>query len=184
MVWDRPRHTPVTGPIATWSPTSRRTCAELGFTGQLAHTEWTWWASYPGHPEWCTEMGKAKYSARRMTADAGMDVISLYNETFQNAHDIDVTLFRNAFPVDPIMPIQPQPIYYVLRSIATTLDGFSASEFSVVFSGDRELDCYTFAKSEDEVMFAVWIPGQDHRRHRGYGNRRDCYGLRGPACLG
>ena len=66
-----------------------------------------------------------------------MDIISLYNETFQTGRiDWDCNLVRNAFSVDPISPAQPQPVYYVLRSISTVLDGFEAAEFAVTFSGE------------------------------------------------
>ncbi len=97
-----------------------------------------------------------------MTAHCGMNVISLYNETFQTGRiDWDCTLLRNSsFQVDPITPAQPQPIYYVLRSISTVLDGFAADDFTVRFSGERAFDCYTFRRRNNERMLAVWIPGK------------------------
>ena len=135
-------------------------CAALGFKGQYAATEWTWAAPYPGAAEWCSEMQKAKYSAQLMTAHCGMDVISLYNETFQTGRiDWDVTLLRNAFQGDPISAAQPQPIYYVLRTISTALDGFRSAEFPVRLKCDRELDFYTFRRGRNEFMVAAWISG-------------------------
>ena len=106
-------------------------------------------------------MQKAKYSAQLMTAHCGMDVISLYNETFQTGRiDWDVTLLRNAFQSDPISPAQPQPIYYVLRTISTILDNFRAAEFPVQFGGEHQLDCYTFRRGDQELLIAAWIPGR------------------------
>jgi hypothetical protein len=145
----------------------KKECAALGFRGQYAATEWTWAAPYPGgapYPgaaDWCSEMQKAKYAAQLMTAHCGMDLISLYNETFQTGRLVwDVTLLRNAFQSDPISPAQPQPIYYVLRSISTTLDGFKAADLPVRFSGGKQFDCYAFRRGDKELMVTAWIPGR------------------------
>jgi hypothetical protein len=144
-------------------------CEELGFRGAYAATEWTWAAPYPhfeagAEPSRdfpCSEMQKAKYCAQLMTTHCGLDVISLYNETFQTGKvDWDCTLLRNAFSVDPISPAQPQPVYYVLRSISTVLDGFRAAEVGVVFSPERRLDSCTFRRGDGEIMVAAWIPGR------------------------
>ena len=107
-------------------------------------------------------MQKAKYSAQLMTAHCGMDIISLYNETFQTGRiDWDVTLLRNSsFQVDPITPAQPQPIYYVFRTISTVVDDFRPAEFPVQFSGEKQFDCYTLRRGEKELLVAAWIPGK------------------------
>jgi hypothetical protein len=140
----------------------KKQCRGLGFRGQWAATEWTWAAPYPPAPGFqCSEMEKAKFSAQLMTAHAGMDVISLYNETFQTGKiDWDCNLLRNAFSVDPISPAQPQPAYYVLRTLSTVLDGFQAAEFPVAFGKERQFECYTFLRGDGERMLAVWIPGR------------------------
>jgi len=138
----------------------REECAALGFRGQFAATEWTWAAPYPGAADWCSEMQKAKYAAQLMTAHCGMDVVSLYNETFQTGRiDWDCTLLRNAFSVDPISAAQPQPIYYVLRTISTALDDFRAAPVSVEFAGSRDVVSFTFRRGEGEVLVAAWLPG-------------------------
>ena len=138
----------------------RKDCAALGFKGRFAATEWSWWAPYPGRAQWCTEMTKAKFAAQLMTAHAGMDMISLYCETFQNSHDMDCTLLRNAFQCNPISPAQPQPVYYVLRNLSTVLDGFQAAELPVTFRGQRQFECYTFTGADGQRMLAAWIPGK------------------------
>jgi hypothetical protein len=143
-------------------------CEALGFKGRYMATEWTWAAPYPPveSKEWwgtfgCSEMQKAKYASQLMTAHCGMDIISLYNETFQTGKiDWDCNLVRNAFSVDPISAAQPQPIYYVFRSISTVLDGFRAADFLVSFSAGREFDYYTFRRGEGELLIAAWIPGK------------------------
>lgn len=145
----------------------KKECEALGFKGQYAATEWTWAAPYPGTTEWCSEMQKAKYSTQLMIAHCGMDIISLYNETFQTGKiDWDVTLLRNAFSVDPISPAQPQPIYYVFRTISTVVDDFHPAEFPVQFSCEqsetvmKKFDCYTLRRGDKELLIATWIPGK------------------------
>lgn len=137
-------------------------CRRLGFRGRLAATEWTWAAPYPPAPGFqCSEMEKAKYTAQLMTAHAGMDVISLYNETFQTGKiDWDCSLLRNAFSVDPVSAAQPQPAYYVLRNLSTVLDGFRAAELAVTFRGPKPLERYTFRRADGPWMLAAWIPGR------------------------
>jgi hypothetical protein len=147
----------------------KKECAALGFKGQYAATEWTWAAPvpYPKGPPginalgYCSEIQKAKYAAQLMVGHCGMDVISLYNETFSTGRiDYDVGLFRNSsFQINPISPAQPQPVYYILRTISTVLDGYQPTEFKVHFSGDKNFDCYTFKKGRDYLL-ACWIPGQ------------------------
>ena len=135
-------------------------CEGLGFRGEYAATEWTWAAPYPGAPEWCSEMQKAKYSAQLMTAHCGMNVISLYNETFQTGRiDWDCNLLRNAFQCDPISPAQPQPAYYVLRNISTAVDGFRAADVAVEVRCDEEVISFAFRRGEDELMVAMWLAG-------------------------
>ena len=139
----------------------RRDSAKHGFKGILSNNEWTYYADYPGHPEWSTEMSKAKYASQLMTLCCGMDVMSLYNETFQTGMIApDVTMFRNCFSVDPISSTQPQPIYYVLRNISTVMDNYNAYDFDLEFTTDKKLDFYTFSKNKKEFMFAVWITGR------------------------
>jgi len=140
----------------------KKDCEALGFKGAYIASEWTWAAPYPGAPDWCTEMKKAKYTAQLMTLHSAMDVVSLYNETFQTGRiNWDVTLLRNSsFQVDPITPAQPQPIYYVLRNLSTVLDGFKGAYFEVRFTGEKQFECDTFAKGEEDLMFAGWVPGK------------------------
>ncbi len=144
----------------------RAETTKLGFNGIFSANEWTYHAPYPGHAAypwavWCTEMGKAKYASQLMTLLCGMDVMSLWNETFQTGMlDPDVSLFRNCFSVDPISTTQPQPAYYVLRNISTVMDNFRAYDFNVEFTADKELDIYTFRKSDNEMMVAAWMPGR------------------------
>lgn len=140
----------------------KQQCETLDFQGQYVASEWTWAAPYPGHPEWVTEMTKAKFSAQLMTAHAGMGVVSLYNETFQSGRtEWDCNLLRNSsFQMDPITPSQPQPVYYMLRNISTILDGFEPKKFSVEFTTDENLECYTFEHQDGAKLVAAWIPGR------------------------
>ena len=140
----------------------KKECNILGFKGQYAATEWTWAAPYPPATSGLvvSEIQKAKYSAQLMIAHSGMDVISLYNETFQSGRlDWDCNLLRNAFQSDPISSTQPQPIYYVFRNLFTALDDFRAVNFPVRFGSQKVYECYTF-KRGTESLVAAWIPGR------------------------
>ncbi len=123
----------------------KRECQALGFKGQYGVTEWAWYAPW-------TEIENAKYSAQFMVTNCGLDMISLYNET--------VRTLRGGFQRDPISPHQPKPVYYALRSLSTTLDGFKAAKFPVTFSDERPFECYTFQRGDNERMLAAWIPGK------------------------
>jgi len=146
-------------------------CQELGFNGAYCASEWAFMAPYPlttgpndwgDGSTWTSEMQKAKYSARLMTAHAGMGIISLFNETFQTGRlEREVSLLRNStFQVDPITPSQPQAAYYVLRNISTVLDGCEPAAFDVTFSGEKEFECYTFGCGPEKLLLAAWTPGR------------------------
>lgn len=147
----------------------KKDCEALGFRGVYSASEWTWVSPYPSAEtavyenslEWCSEMSKAKYSAQFMTANAGLNVISLYNEAYMtDLIDWDCTLLRSAFQSDPISPPQPQAIYYVLRNANTVLDGFEPYNLKVRFRKENDFDYYTFRHENGRLLVAVWIPGR------------------------
>ncbi len=125
----------------------KKECKSLGFNGQYGVTEWAWYSPW-------TEIEDAKYTAQFMVINCGLNLISLYNET--------VRTLRGGFQRDPISPGQPKPVYYVLRSISTVLDGFQPSEFPVSFSGEIPFECYTFRNNDHSLQVACWIPGKTH----------------------
>jgi hypothetical protein len=102
----------------------------------------------------------AKGIAREMTMLSGLDVIVLFNETFQTGRiDWDCSLLRNAFSVDPISAVQPQPAYYVCRNLCTVLDGFCAARFPVEFREAERLDYFTFQRGDEELLVGAYLSG-------------------------
>lgn len=147
----------------------KKDCEAFGFRGVYSASEWSWVAPYPAAEttlyenslEWCSEMRKAKYSAQFMTANAGLNVISLYNEAYMTGMiDWDVTLLRNTFQSDPISLPQPQAIYYALRNVSTLLDGFEPHPLEVRFGKESDFECYSFRHENGQSLVAIWIPGR------------------------
>jgi hypothetical protein len=139
--------------------------AKHGFTGQLMATEWSWFAPYPAAARdryRFTEMQKAKIAARFMTTNVALDIPSFWNETFQTQMTSrDVSLLRNTFSSDPISPTQPQPIYYVLRTLSTALEDVRPSGIEVQFAPEHpDLEWYAFERGNDELLVAVWLAGE------------------------
>ncbi len=149
----------------------KKECEALGFRGEYMATEWTWSAPYPpfaiqqAHPGVgnliITEMQKAKYAARLTLTHLALDVCSFWNETFrQNMIDWSIGLLRNTFSASPLNPNQPEPIYYVFRTLSTVMDEASPLDIKVHFSaGMEKLEWYTFRKPNGQLMLAVWIRG-------------------------
>jgi len=132
-----------------------------GFTGDFRVTEWTLSAPYPERgPRWCTEMVKAKAMATTIVMHTGSDIVSFWNETWQgHVTHWDVGLMRNTFSADPHSPRQPQPAYYVMRTLATVLDSLMPTEIPVKITGtSREYQVWGFATNGEKVL-AVWLAG-------------------------
>jgi hypothetical protein len=142
----------------------RERLARLGFNGEFMATEWSWFASYPEagrDANRFTEMQKAKIAARFMTTNAALGIPSFWNETFQtHMTSRDVSLLRNTFSADPISPTQPQPVYYVLRTLSTALEDAKPSQAEIGFSpGHPDLEWHTFERGDGGVLVAVWLAG-------------------------
>ncbi len=139
-----------------------------GFRGEYMHTEWCNWAPYPSSPvEWLpsiTEIVKAKQMARFAIMDQSHDVLFFWNETWSDGHiERDVGLFRNTFSADPQSPSQPQPAYYVLRTLCTVFDGARPVPMAMEFSNkERELECWTFALSNGDRLVSMSLAGNSH----------------------
>ena len=139
--------------------------AKHGFAGELMATEWSWFASYPRaarDERHFTEMQKAKIAARFMVTNVGLGIPSFWNETFQtHMTSRDVSLLRNTFSADPISPTQPQPIYYVLRTLSTALADVKPARVEVRFTpGHADLEWYALERGSGDLLIAVWLAGE------------------------
>jgi len=148
----------------------KKECAARGFKGQYMSTEWTWCAPYPptaptGDDAFSnfrvTEIQKAKYAARMTITQLALDVHSFWCELFrQQAVQLSIGLLRNSFSGSPICPTQPEPIYYILRTMSSVMDETTPAEANVQFStGGGGLEWYTLKKSDGRMMLAVWLKG-------------------------
>jgi hypothetical protein len=149
----------------------KKQCEGLGFKGEYMGTEWTWSAPYPPatgtythgdpNPFVITEMQKAKYALGLNIKHAGLDMVSLWNETFQeHMTHWSIGLTRNTFGADPIPPTQPEPVYYVLRTLCTVMDEFKPVEFAVQYSAKEQLESWTFVRGGGEKLVAFWRQGR------------------------
>jgi hypothetical protein len=149
----------------------KKQCESLGFKGEYMATEWTWSAPYPPatatnthddpNPFVITEMQKAKYALGLNIEHAGLDMVSLWNETFQeHMTDWSIGLTRNTFGADPIPPTQPEPVYYVLRTLCTAMDEFQPADFVVRYSAKGDFESWTFAREGGEKLLAFWKRGR------------------------
>jgi hypothetical protein len=149
----------------------KKQCESLGFKGEYMATEWTWSAPYPPatatythgdpNPFVITEMQKAKYALGLNIEHAGLDMVSLWNETFQeHMTHWSIGLTRNTFGADPIPPTQPEPVYYVLRTLCTAMDEFQPADFVVRYSAKGDFESWTFAREGGEKLLAFWKRGR------------------------
>lgn len=136
-----------------------------GFKGEYCHSEWCIFAPYPqnstqGLPA-VTEMVKAKHIARFAMINLGLDVVFYWNETWADGHiDRDVGLFRNAFSGSPVSETQPQPCYYVLRTLCTVMDEVRPASLNVEFSNrEKPLEVWAFRHANGNYLLSVSLTG-------------------------
>jgi hypothetical protein len=143
----------------------RKQLARHGFEGELMANEWSWFAPYPPadrDERHFSEMQKAKIAARFATRSVGLGIPSFWNETFQtHMTSRDVSLLRNTFSADPISPTQPQPVYYVLRTLCTALEDAAPTQVEVRFTPEHaDLEWCAFRRSNGDLLVAVWLAGE------------------------
>jgi len=144
-------------------------CNARGFKGEYMCTEFTWYAPYPptapsgdaAADYRTTEMQKAKYAARTSIAHLAANVHSFWCELFrQQSVQLSIGLLRNSFSSSPLCPIQPEPVYYVLRTLSTVMDEAVPTPTSIRFGEkDNQLEWYTFCNPDRELMLALWAKG-------------------------
>lgn len=152
---------------------------KLGFHGSFMSTEWNFSFNYPEFLEvdqkrlWrgnvsFTEMQKAKYVAQCFVQDSGLGLVSCFcelNNPFYGA--LDLSLFRRSVDTDPVSTLQPEAAYYVMRNLATMLDGLTPAEwpFQVKLLSENDpspgtpLRSFTFESPEGPAL-ALWFAGR------------------------
>jgi hypothetical protein len=142
-------------------------CEAQGFHGGYLASEYNWGANYPlpAKPHWwgacvCSELQKAKYVARLSVLHTALGIGSFFCEVWGNPlYPLDLSLLRRAFNADPITPLQPQAAYYVMRNLATALDGYQPACFEHAETGvPADLEGHAMARP-GELALALWLPG-------------------------
>ena len=90
------------------------------------------------------------------------DVYSFWNETYcQHYSQWATGLLRfPTFSADPITSMQPEPIYYIMRTLATVMDQTIPKEIDVEFKNmSYNLEYYVFESHNGKKMLAVWLKG-------------------------
>lgn len=159
-----------------------------GFRGKYFASEYWAGAPYPIDPQFdgqqfdyepdpadplkgkpkLTEICKAKDAARVFVMNAGLGVVTFWCNTWIQVPLCDSGLFRNGFAADPVIPMQPEPAYYVLRNISTVLDGTSPAVLKVEFSNkNQRFEWYSFNLKGGGQMIGAWLPGKSVDKHPG-----------------
>ncbi|NLE46498.1 MAG: discoidin domain-containing protein, partial [Chloroflexi bacterium] len=147
----------------------KKVCESYGFRGEYMATEWTWSAPYPptiyvdNEPRIViSEMMKAKYAAQLTIKHVGLDMVSLWNETFQTQGlQWSIGLLRNTFTADPLPPTQPEPVYYVQRTLSTVLEDVSPIDLTVELGAlAARCEVWAFVRGNGERLVAIWLKGR------------------------
>jgi hypothetical protein len=152
-----------------------------GFHGKYLASEYFWGAPYPSDPQYggqffgyepdpsdplkgkpaLTELCKAKDAARVYTMNAGLGVVTIWSNPWLQVPLFDCGVFRNGFAAAPVTPMQPEPVYYVLRTIGTVLDATTPADLNVDFSNKgQKIEHYGFKLTQGDLMVGVWLPGK------------------------
>lgn len=146
----------------------KKLLAGYGFKGEYMASEWDFFSEYPPSdlPDSYnlvvhSEIQKAIYGAQLSIRFAHLGIVNLWNETFQTmVTSRGLSLFRNTVSGEVICPTQPEPIYYMLRTLSTVLEDTKGADFPVRISSDRqEIEHYAFVRGNGEKLMALWLRG-------------------------
>jgi hypothetical protein len=170
--------TPSTYPMLKEYPSAvkrfRSDAEALGFSGMLMATEY--WIGTPYPPVESshifagayTEICKAKETARVFLLNRALAVLAFWCDTWKDQMQGGAGLFRNSFTADPIPPQQPEPVYYMIRTLCTIMDGAKPAELRIGFSNKADqFDNYNFSLPGKDLLVGVWLPGASQDRHPG-----------------
>jgi hypothetical protein len=166
---DQPQFRSYRQDVRAW----KKVCESYGFRGEYMATESGYYAPYPPPAKPFggganTEIAKAKYLARYITMSVGLDLTTFWNTTWHHYAWWDLGLFRNTFSADPVSPTQPQPAYYVLRTLCTLLESALPANVRPEFSNTAaEFEVDSFELPGNRMLVGIWIPGKalDEPRH-------------------
>jgi hypothetical protein len=152
----------------------------MGFKGIYISRENLWAAPYPNPLDeprkdynilGMTEIRKAKDMARMFVTNAGLGVSASNwcNTWLEQSAFHDSGLFRIAFAGEPNPPQQPQPAYYVMRTLCTVLDQTAPDpDLQVEYSNKQcTVNNFNFCLPGNKSLVALWLPGASVDAHPG-----------------
>jgi len=140
-----------------------------GFKGILNASEFWLGAAYPpygvqglefaGQQSTMTEIRKAKDTARLFMFQAGMGVISFWCNNWFTQVQWDDGFFRSGFAADPVSPVQPEALYYVMRNLCTLMQGAKPSETvaAALLNRARSVDIAEFILPDGAYCIGLWL---------------------------
>lgn len=148
---------------------------DAGLKGVIHSSEW----NVNGRPTaiepadapsvWCgihtmTEFAKAKLVAQLMALHAAYGQPSCFCEMYSAFYaQTELSLFKGSLLQDPVAPIQPTAAYYVLRNLATIMDGYEPTNTfrpTVTPLENAKVRVYPFFDGERRAV-AVWWQDND-----------------------
>ena len=163
-----------------WVKEFQQDMKAIGFKGIYICRENLWAAPYPNPLDQplasydifgMTEIRKAKDMARMFVTNTGLGVAvsNWCNTWLEQSPWHDSGLFRITFAADPPSPQQPQPAYYVMRTLCTLLDQTKPDEdLKVKFSNKEKEFChYNFSLPGNVSLVVLWLPGKSVDTHPG-----------------
>ena len=115
----------------------------------------------PKAPVFCgeSEIVRAKYLAQCFVGHGALGMMAFQCNTYFVSDPIGQSLFRVPFPSQVVTAVQPDAGYYVFRTICTVMDGWQSANVPVTYAGPRKLQSFTLKRGANDVMVAMWIPG-------------------------
>ena len=150
-----------------------------GFGGTLKASEFWLGAPYPpygdeklefaGQQTRLTEIRKAKDTVRLFMAQAGMGVKSFWCNNWFTQVQWDDGFFRSGFAADPVAPVQPNALYYVLRNLCTLMSQTQPCETLRIQCSNKEgpFQIFNFSLPDDRYYVGLWLMDKSGDTHPG-----------------
>lgn len=106
-----------------------------------------------------SELATAAGTLRNYVMNAGLGIsAAFWNDSIETQYAADPGIFRNGFSSDPVNTQAPKPVYYMLRTLATAMDGATSGSMPIEFgSPNPDLETYQFTLGQKSVLYAVWL---------------------------
>ena len=133
--------------------------------GYMADGAW-WHGIYPQPPNpeetwpyhFQSDLLKAKYCARTIVLHSGMGMVYIFCNTFTSVPWVAHGFIKTVVPSALGPRMVAEPAYYIVRSLATMLDGAEPCKLNFSVATDKELMRYAFALPDGNRLITLWQP--------------------------